>query len=148
VSSDEGFVQYWSSPQTRSMEVIVDGEGQDEGLKKKLSLVRHFCEELKKRVNLDAACFQERNIAIDHVKYWAKTVDGMLFRFASRNVQASFSDHTKVFIESKTRRVLFYDKEEVHEFGLEELKAQDETQEIRKKLAMIKGMSQKFSCMK
>ena len=150
LSADGSFVQYWDSPKCQKMQVVYMEDLQSSNLKKKLLLMQHFCAYLKQRVNQS----QEEIVcrrgdpatceALGHVKYWARTKDGMLFRMANKDTQANFSDHTKVVIESNTRTVFYSTSQGVQEINFADLADREKYHEVRKRIALIKVMSKEL----
>ena len=79
---------------------------------------------------------------ISHVKYWARTKDGVLFRMANRDIQANFRDHTKLIIESSSRKLYFDTGHEINQLMLDDLKQRSpQTHEARKRFAIVKEMA-------
>lgn len=133
---------------------------QNHSIMKKILLIQHFAKELKSRmedksdsfgVNENAASpllqsiHPEDSPPLSHVKYWARTKDGVLFRFANRDIQANFKDHTKLVIESQSKD-LFYDDNNnpVIRLTLNDLADREKYREVRKRFKIVKEMSNHF----
>lgn len=132
----------------------------DHSIMKKILLIQHFAKELKSRmddksdsfgVNDNAASPLIQNISpedqppLSNIKYWAKTQDGVLFRFANRDIQANFKDHTKLVIESQSKD-LFYDDNNnpVIRLTLNDLADREKYRDVRKRFRIVKEMSNHF----
>lgn len=97
LSPHEDFSQYYATPHSPEPEVILMTDLETHPLRKKLLLILHFAQELKQHsasLMHPPAQMSSPNFLMPHVKYWAKTRDGMLFRMACRDVQANFKDHS------------------------------------------------------
>jgi hypothetical protein len=81
---------------------------------------------------------------ISHVKYWAQTKDGVLFRMANRDIQANFRDHTKLVIEAVSRSMFYDTGHGVKQVTMAELNDQDRFHDVRKRFALVKEMAQHF----
>ena len=140
------FAQYWDSPSAPAFEVEYMDDMEHSKLRKKLMLMQYFSTALKQRVNesqMEVLCARDDPITkepIGHVKYWARTSEGTLFRMANKDVQANFKDHTKVVIESATKKVFFDNGKTVTETLLSEFVDRDKFPELRKRFALIKVM--------
>jgi polo-like kinase 1 len=93
----ERFVQYWENYQTVTPEFMDPLLGRQV---KKLSLLRRFCESLKKTKSMfELPDRQYREEAtLRHVKYWTRNDQATLFRMDDRNIQVNFNDRCKVVI--------------------------------------------------
>lgn len=132
----------------------------DHSIMKKILLIQHFAKELKSRiedksdsfgVNDNAASPLIQNISpedeppLSYVKYWAKTQDGILFRFAHRDIQANFKDHTKLVIESQSKDLYYDDNNNyVIRLTLNDLADREKYREVRKRFRIVKEMSNHF----
>ena len=140
------FVQYWDSPSATSFEVGYIEDMQKSPLRKKMLLMQYFSTELKQRVNesqMEVVCARDDPMTrepIGHVKYWARTSEGTLFRMANKDVQANFKDKTKVVIESATKKVYFDNGKTVTEMLLADFVDRDKFPELRKRFSLIKQM--------
>jgi len=145
---DESTCQYWASPQTTEPDVYFTDKADESPIKKKLLLIKHFTTELKKRAEKmlypPLEILSERQ-NVSHVKYWARTVEGILFRMANRDIQGNFKDHTKLVIESSTR-VLYYDTgASVTKLPLSEIGSKEKYHEVRDKFALVKEMAKELA---
>lgn len=137
------FCQYYDNPHDEA-EIIDMGDVESHRLKKKLLLVLHFARELKVHSNeLTSPPFNviRRDEPLPHVKYWAKTKDGMLFRMACRDVQANFKDDSKLIVEATSRKVYFESGNTIEILTLSDMKVNEQFLEIRKKFSLLKEMS-------
>ncbi|KAK8882413.1 hypothetical protein M9Y10_045055 [Tritrichomonas musculus] len=145
MNPDETLAQYWDSPQTPRPEIISMLAIDDSPLKKKLLLIKHFANELKARAGQMLTPPLKINMPTDviaHVKYWARTKDGVLFRMANRDIQANFRDHTKLFIESQSKKMFFAQGNgEVIQLQLSDLNNREKYHEVRKRFALVKEMA-------
>ena len=144
LTPDETLAQYWETPQTPQPE-IVSLVGIDESpLKKKLLLIKHFATELKQRVKEMEAPPLKINMPTDviaHVKYWARTKEGILFRMANRDIQANFKDHTKLVIESQSKKMYFDTGKGVKVLALADLSDREKNHDVRKRFVLVKEMA-------
>jgi polo-like kinase 1 len=100
----EKFVQYWENYQTADPEVM-NLENENEGMQKKLSLIRRFSESLKKTrsmYELPERRYSE-TVPLHHVKYWMRNDEATLFRMEDRNIQVNFNDRVKIVIFWNTK---------------------------------------------
>jgi polo-like kinase 1 len=144
MTPDEILAQFWETPQTPTPEIVAVQAIDESPLRKKLLLIKHFAAELKQRTGDLRAPPLRINLPTDeisHVKYWARTKDGALFRMANRDIQANFRDHTKLVIESATK-VVFYDSGHgVGQMTMAELNDREKYHDVRKRLAIVKEMA-------
>ncbi|OHT02504.1 CAMK family protein kinase [Tritrichomonas foetus] len=145
MTPDETLAQYWDSPQTPQPEIISMRAMENSPIKKKLLLIKHFASELKSRAGEMIFPPLKLNLPTDviaHVKYWARTKDGVLFRMANRDIQANFRDHTKLVIESQSKK-LFFDQGGggVIQLALSDLNDRDKHPEVRKRFSLVKEMA-------
>jgi polo-like kinase 1 len=142
VSRDGDVMQYWESPDATEMRIC--GSNEEAELKKKMILMQHFRGELVKRaggVGTDSDNREVRQQPLKHVKYWARTDKGMLFRMADRDGQANFRDHTKIIMERSTQRIFFVDGATVQVVTVEQIKQRTSHPAILERLADIKEMA-------
>jgi polo-like kinase 1 len=81
MTPDELITQYWETPQTPNPEVLPMRGIDESPIRKKLLLVKHFASELKQRAGTMKMPPLRINMPADvisHVKYWARTKDGVL----------------------------------------------------------------------
>ncbi|KAH0791744.1 CAMK family protein kinase [Histomonas meleagridis] len=145
MTPDESLAQYWDSPQKPAPEIISMKGIEESPHRKKLLLIKYFASELKQKANELTAPPLRINMPTDvigHVKYWARTNDGVLFRMANRDIQANFRDHTKLVIESASKIVYFDNASEVIKVNLSDLSDKEKYHEIRKRFAIVKEMAQ------
>jgi hypothetical protein len=144
MTPDELIAQYWESPQTPNPEVFPLKALDDSPIRKKLLLAKHFASELKQRAGEMRVPPLKMNMPTDviaHVKYWARTKDGVLFRMAHRDIQANFRDHTKLVIESSTK-IMFYDTGHgVNRVTMPDLNDRERFHDVRKRFALVKEMA-------
>ena len=116
-------------------------------IRKKMLLIQHFAAELKQRagtLRYPPLEIKSRDQVIPHVKYWARTKEGVLFRMANRDIQANFRDHTKLVIES-TSKALYYDNsQEVVQLTLADLGDRERYHEVRKRFVIVKEMAKEL----
>lgn len=147
LTPDETLAQYWETPQTQKPEIVSLVSINESPLKKKLLLIKHFATELKHRVGEIEAPPLKINMPTDviaHVKYWARTKEGILFRMANRDIQANFKDHTKLVIESQTKK-MFYDTGEcVKVLALSDLSDREHNHDVRKRFVLVKEMAKQL----
>jgi polo-like kinase 1 len=142
VNSDGDIMQYWESP--KATEMWICGSEEDAELKKKIVLMQHFRGELVKKAggaDIDSDDREARDQPLKHVKYWARTDKGMLFRMADRDVQANFRDHTKVVVEKSTQRIFFADGGAIQIVTVQQIKQGAGPPAILERLADIKEMA-------
>ena len=128
-------------PEIISMRAI-----EESPIKKKLLLIKHFASELKQRAGEMTTPPLQINLpndVIPHVKYWARTRDGVLFRMANRDIQANFRDHTKLVIESETKKMYFDQGSNggLIQLNLSDLYNREKYHEVRKRFAIVKEMA-------
>lgn len=144
MTPDESLAQYWDSPQTPTPQIVSMKAINDSPIKKKLMLVKHFAAELKQRAGEMTTPALKINMPTDtiaHVKYWARTKDGVLFRMANRDIQANFKDHTKLVIESQSKQMYFDTGREVQKLTLSDLNDKERFNEVRKRFGLVKEMA-------
>lgn len=145
MTPDETLAQYWDSPQVPQPEIISMKSIDTSPLRKKLLLIQHFAKELKARAGEMPTSPLKINMPTDviaHVKYWARTKDGILFRMANRDIQANFRDHTKLFIESQSKKLYFSQGGgKVIPMQLSDLNNKEKYHEVRKRFALVKEMA-------
>nr|AGM32441.1 CAMK family protein kinase [Coptotermes formosanus] len=142
LSPDEAYSQYFATPHTTDPETILMDDIETHPLRKKLILILHFASELKKRSeNLLGSPYIGKEGILPHVKYWAKTRDGTLFRMLSRDVQANFKDHSKLIIETSSKTLYYENGETFEVLNLSDLKNKEKYAEVRKRFALLKEMS-------
>lgn len=144
VTPDESLAQYWETPQTPQPEIISMRGIENSPLKKKLLLIKHFAEELKRRArDMDTPPLRigMPTDEIAHVKYWARTKDGVLFRMVNHDIQGNFRDHTKVVIEPKTKQMYFETGHGVEVIHLKDLSKREQFHEARKRFNLVKEMA-------
>lgn len=147
LSPDETFAQYWASPHAPNMEICNMAEIESHPLRKKLLLIVHFCKELKKRIDQSRSP-SETSFALappenpfGHVKYWARTDNGILFRMANKDIQANFKDHTKIVIEAGSKKMFYDSNGKISQLHLSVISDRDNYHDVRKRFAMVKEMS-------
>jgi len=145
MTPDESIAQYWDNPQAPQPEIVGMKAIDESPLRKKLLLIKHFAAELKQRVGeVTGAVLLRINLPTDvigHVKYWARTKEGALFRMANRDIQANFRDHTKLVIESQTK-VLYYDTGQgERQMAMAELSDRERYHDVRKRFGIVKEMA-------
>jgi polo-like kinase 1 len=143
VSSDGSFTQYWESPKAIEME-ICDPNDDDSPLKKKMLLMQRFRTELVRRAGdaeVDSDDVQVTDQPLKHVKYWARTEKGILFRMADRDVQANFRDHTKIVMERSTKRIFFVNGPALQVVSVKDIKEGAPNPAIMERLADIREMA-------
>ena len=146
MTPDETLAQYWESPTTPQPEIISMRAIEESPIKKKLLLIKHFASELKQRAGEMTTPPLQINLpndVIPHVKYWARTRDGVLFRMANRDIQANFRDHTKLVIESETKKMYFDQGSNggLIQLNLSDLYNREKYHEVRKRFAIVKEMA-------
>ena len=141
------FCQYWATPQTPQPDIIDMSTIDTSPIRKKMLLIQHFAAELKQRagtLRYPPLEIKSRDQVIPHVKYWARTKEGVLFRMANRDIQANFRDHTKLVIES-TSKALYYDNsQEVVQLTLADLGDRERYHEVRKRFVIVKEMAKEL----
>jgi hypothetical protein len=147
MTPDELIAQYWEAPQTPAPEIAVPPGSDDSPIRKKLILVKHFATELKKRAG--EARVPPLRIAlptdsIAHVKYWARTQEGVLFRMVNRDLQANFADHTKLWIEAESRAMLYDTGHGITRLTMDELNDRVNFHDARKKVALMRDMARRL----
>ena len=110
-------------------------------------LIQHFAAELRERagqLKYPPLEIRSRTQTIPHVKYWARTKDGILFRMANRDIQANFRDHTKLVIES-TSKALYYDNNhEIMQLTLSDLGDRERFYDVRRRFVIVKEMAKEL----
>jgi polo-like kinase 1 len=144
MTPDENLAQYWETPQTPDPEIISMKDLDNSPNRKKLCLIKHFAAELKRRagdMKLPPLRINLPTDVIAHVKYWANTEDGALFRMANRDIQANFKDHTKLVIESQTKNIFFDTRHGVQQLTMADLSDREKYPEVRRRFAQVKEMA-------
>lgn len=143
LSADETFCQYFDAPHSE-VQIVEMNEVTLHTLKKKLLLILHFAQELKQYPNdFNSPPFiaKRKDEILPHVKYWAKTKEGVLFRMASRDVQAIFKDHSRLIIETMSRSIYYENGDKFEILSISDLKNKEQHSEARKRFSLIKDMS-------
>lgn len=141
------FCQYWSTPQTTAPEIVDMCDMEDSAIRKKLLLIQHFASELKSRagqMRSQPIVINDRAQNIPHVKYWARTKEGVLFRMANRDIQANFRDHTKLVIESASKDLYYDTGKQVNQLALTDLSDREKFHEVRKRFVLVKEMAKEL----
>jgi serine/threonine protein kinase len=145
MTPDELIAQYWETPQTPTPEISPLKGIEESPIRKKLLLIKHFASELKQRAGAMKVASLRINLPTDviaHVKYWARTKDGVLFRMANRDIQANFRDHTKLVIESESKLLHFDTGHGVKMVTMAELGDREKYHDVRKRFALVREMAQ------
>jgi polo-like kinase 1 len=117
MTPDELIAQYWETPQTPNPDILPLKAVDESPIRKKLLLVKHFASELKQRAG---------EMKVQPLKM---------------NIQANFSDHTKLVIESNTK-VMFYDTGHgVKRVTMANLSDREHVHDVRKRFAFVKEMA-------
>lgn len=147
LSPDGTFCQYWATQQTPAPDIVDMSTIEGSPIRKKLLLIQHFAVELRQRagaMHYPPIEITSQTMTIPHVKYWARTRDGVLFRMANRDIQANFRDHTKLVIESNSKN-LFYDTGRgVQQLTLADLGDRERYHEVRKRFVIVKEMAKEL----
>jgi serine/threonine protein kinase len=144
MTPDEILAQYWETPQTPQPEITALQAIDNSPIRKKLLLIKHFAAELKQRTGDLRTPPLKINLPTDqigHVKYWARTKDGALFRMANRDIQANFRDHAKFVIESATKAIFYDSGHGVRQMTMAELSDREKHHDVRKRFAIVKEMA-------
>lgn len=113
-------------------------------LREKIERLLYFFSKLKTRFSVfpEKLTIQNSEVALPHLKYWAKTKDGLLFRMADHNIHAIFQDHSKIFIETSKKILYFANGGNFETIHLDDLKSDDKKySEARKRFYLLKEMS-------
>ena len=147
VDPEGTFCQYWATPQTPAPEIVDMSTIETSPIRKKMLLIQHFAAELRERagqLKYPPLEIRSRTQTIPHVKYWARTKDGILFRMANRDIQANFRDHTKLVIES-TSKALYYDNNhEIMQLTLSDLGDRERFYDVRRRFVIVKEMAKEL----
>lgn len=107
---NEEFIQYYKNYNSTGEVINLDdvlNEQQKYKLQNKISLVQKFAANFKKfqsLYNLTDKIYDQR-IPLDHVKYFVKKNDLILFKLFDKNVQVNFNDQKKLIIFSSSKKI-------------------------------------------
>jgi polo-like kinase 1 len=151
-AADGSVARYWDGPAATGPETLTEAEWAQCALQKKIRLMMHFRRELRERAGADSECEaaeaeaeMEEGEQVRHVKHWARTEHGILFRMANRDVQANFRDHAKLVIDRAAQRIFYAHDEGVEVFRIKEIGGSGKEEEIRARLMTIKEMARHLS---
>ncbi|OHS92757.1 hypothetical protein TRFO_12312 [Tritrichomonas foetus] len=170
----EKYVQFYKTPHS-PMETIIIDEGMEKDImlkpnsklieetvkneqsmktamkvhKKKITLVKHFAKELRKRtgtpksLQMDDATESEQ-IPMDFVKYWGHNNDGYIFRMRDKSLQGAFNDKARMYIFAETKEIIYEDMKEAKTASLYDLTDHSKDPELWKRFLTLKEIGKKL----